>query len=59
MKIVLLARSKLNSTESTISKALIDNENDPENFATIIDEEKDYPELKEHIRIMRNKELTK
>ena len=45
-KIVLLARSKLNSIESTISKILVDNEMSHEDFTTIINEEKSYRELK-------------
>ena len=36
----MLARSKLNSIESKISKALMDNEISHENFETIIHEEK-------------------
>ena len=39
-KIVILARSKLNSINSKISDALMDNEISHENFMTIIDEEK-------------------
>ena len=35
----MLARSKLNSIESTICKALIDNEISNEEFKTIINEE--------------------
>ena len=53
-KIVMLARSKLNSIESTISKALIDNEISHEDFQTIINEEKKYRELKESIRMMNS-----
>ena len=45
-KIVMLARSKLNSIESKISKALMDNEISHEDFETIINEEKKYRELK-------------
>ena len=45
-KIVMLARSKLNSRESKISEALIDNEISQENFMTILNEEKKYQELK-------------
>ena len=41
-KIVMLARRKLNSTESKISKALMDNEISLEDFETIINEEKKY-----------------
>ena len=39
-KIVMLARSKLNSIESKISKAMMDNEISHEDFETIISEEK-------------------
>ena len=39
-KIVILARSKLNSIDSKISEALIDNEIGHENFMTTINEEK-------------------
>ena len=45
-KIVLLATSKLNSTESKISEALIINEISHEDFMTIIKEKKIYRELK-------------
>ena len=41
-KIVMLARSKLNSIESKISKALMDNEISHEDFETIINQEKKY-----------------
>ena len=41
-EIVMLERSKLDSIENKISKALINNEIDHENFATIINEEKNY-----------------
>ena len=41
-KTVMLASSKLNSTESKISEALMDNEISHEDFETIIDEEKKY-----------------
>ena len=53
-KIVLLARSKLNSIEIKISEALIDNEISQEDFTTIINEEKNYREQKESIRIMKS-----
>ena len=39
-KIVMLARSKLNSIESKIFKALMDNEVSHEDFETIINQEK-------------------
>ena len=51
-KIVMLTTSKLNSIESKISEALINNEISHEDFMTIINEEKKYRELKESIRIM-------
>ena len=54
-KIVMLARSKLNSKESKISEALINNEIGHEDFTTIINEEKNYRELKESIRLMKTK----
>ena len=53
-KIIILARSKLNSMESKISKALMDNEISHEDFETIINEEKKYRELKENIRMMNS-----
>ena len=43
----MLARSKLNSIESKISEALINNEISQEDFVIIIYEEKKYQELKE------------
>ena len=48
----MLARSKLNSIESKISEALINNEISHEDFMMIINEEKKYRELKEIIRMM-------
>ena len=53
-KIVMLARSKLNSIESKISEALINNEVSHEDFLIIINEEKKYWELKENIRMMNS-----
>ena len=41
-EIVMLARSKLNSIENKISKALMDNEINHEDFERIINEEKKY-----------------
>ena len=51
-KTVMQARSKLNSIESKISKALIDNKTS--HFMTILNEEKKYRELKESIRMMNS-----
>ena len=53
-KIVMLARSKLNSTESKISKALVDNKIIHEDFEIVINEEKKYGELKESIGMMNS-----
>ena len=53
-KIDMLARSKLNSIESKISEALINNEISHEDFMTILNEEKKYRELKESIRMMNS-----
>ena len=53
-KIVILARSKLNSIENKISEALINNEIGHEDFITIINKEKKYLELKEIIRMMNS-----
>ena len=52
-KIVMLARSKLNSIESKISEALINNQISHEDFITIINEERNYRELKESIRMIK------
>ena len=55
-KIVMLARSKLNSIESKISEALINNQISYEDLITIINEERNYRELKESIRMMKGQE---
>ena len=55
-KIVMLARSKLNSIEIKISEALINNEIGHEDFITIINEERNYREIKESIRMMKGRE---
>ena len=55
-KIVMLARSKLNSRESKISEALINNQISHEDFMTVINEERNYRKLKERIRIMKGQE---
>ena len=51
-KIVMLARSKLNSIESKISEALINNERSHEDFMTIINKEEKCRELKESMKMM-------
>ena len=50
----MLTRSKLNSIESKISKALMDNEISHEDFETIINEENKYRGLKESSRMMNS-----
>ena len=49
-KIVMIARSELNSIESRISEALVNSKISNEEFMKIINEEKKYRELKESIR---------
>ena len=51
-KIVMLAKSKLNSIESKISEAMINNEISHEDFMPIMNEEKKCRELKESIRMI-------
>ena len=53
-KIVMLARSKLNSIEKKIFEALISNEIGHEGFMIAINEERNYRELKESIRMMKS-----
>ena len=53
---VMLARSKLDSIESKISQASINNQISREDFITIIHDERNYRELKESIRMMKGKE---
>ena len=55
-KTVILARSKLNSIESKISEALMNNQISHEDFMTIINEERNYRKLKESIRMMKGQE---
>ena len=52
-KIFMVARSKLNSIESKISEALINYEISHEDFLTIINEENNYRQLREGIRIVK------
>ena len=58
-KIAMLARNKLNSIESKISEALINNQISHEDFMTMINEERNYRELKESIRMMKGQEEKK
>ena len=52
----MLARSKLNNIESKVSEALVNNQISHEDFITIINKERNYRELKESIRIMKDQE---
>ena len=53
-KIVMLAKSKLNSMEILISEALIDFEISHEEFKTIANEKENYEKMKEDIRMIKN-----
>ena len=55
-KIIMLARSKLNNIESKMSEALINNQISHEDIITIMNEERNYRELKESLRIMKGQE---
>ena len=52
----MVAKSKLNSLESKISEALMSNQISHEDFMTIINEERNYRELKESIRTKKGQE---
>ena len=52
----MLARSKLNNIEGKISEALINNQIRHEDFITIINEERNYKELIESIRMIKGQE---
>ena len=52
----MLGRSKLNSIESKIFETLVNNQTSHEDFLTIINEERNYREIKENIRMMKGKE---
>ena len=51
----MLAKKKLNGIESKIFETLINNEISHEDFITIINEERNYRELRESIRMMNSK----
>ena len=52
----MLARSKLNSIESKISEAWMNNQISHEVFMTIINVERNYRESKESIRMMKGQQ---
>ena len=51
---IILARSRLNSIESKVSEALINSKISHEDFMIITNEEKNYRELKESVRMMNS-----
>ena len=53
-KIVLFAKSKLNSIETLISQALIDLEINHEEFKTIIEEKEKYEKMEESIKMIKS-----
>ena len=55
----MLARSKLNNIESKTSEALIHNEISHKDLMIIINEERNYRELKESIRMMNTEVIQK
>ena len=55
-KIVMLAKSKLNSIENKISEVLMNNQISHRDFMTIIHEERNYRELKENIKMIKSQE---
>ena len=52
----MLARSKLNSIESKIFEALMNNQISHEDIMAIINKERRYRELKENIRLTKGQE---
>ena len=54
-KILMLAKSKLNSIETLISQALIDMEISHEEFITILKEKDKYEKMKENVRNLSEK----
>ena len=55
----MLVRGKLNSIESKKSEALINNQISHEDFIIIMNEERNYRELKESIRVRKGQEVKK
>ena len=55
----MLARSKLNSIESKMTEALMNNKISHEDFMTIINEKRNYRELRESIRMIKSQEYKK
>ena len=55
-KILMLAKSKLNSIESLLSQALIDMEKSHEEFITILKEKDKYWKMKKSVRSVSEKQ---
>ena len=53
-KIVMIARSRLNSIKTLIPQALIDLEISHEDFKTIVNEKEKYEKMKENIRNIKS-----
>ena len=58
-KILMLAKSKLNSIETLISQALIDMEISHEEFITILKEKDKYEKMKDNLRSKNEKYVSK
>ena len=56
-KILMLAKSKLNSIETLISQALIDMEISHEEFVTMLKEKDKYEKMKENVRSENEKQI--
>ena len=54
-KILMLAKSKVNSIETLVSKALIDMEKSQKEFITILEEKDKYEKMKENVRNVSEK----
>ena len=55
-KVIMLAKSKLNSIETLMSQALIDLESSHDEFKTIVNEKEKYDQMRESIRNKKDKE---
>ena len=58
-KILILAKSKLNSIETLISQALIDMELSHEEYSTILKETEKYQRMKDNLKSENEKRISK
>ena len=58
-KILILAKSKLNSIETLISQALIDMELSHEEYSTILKEKDKYERMKDNLKSENEKRMSK